>query len=180
MIVLVTGLMRTGTSLISKQLHLMGVPMGTEMRFPPARETGQDDWEDIKFTDLMLNHLMELDLLNNSEFSSEILSYEQGRVRETGGEVPVLWGVKSPFALPYIYTIKEAVDDEVKVVMTTRDIEDTYKSIKVQTDLKLMKRIQDSLVEFNDTSKADLVIEIEESWSSPESVKLKLEQLIRS
>jgi hypothetical protein len=180
MIVLVTGLMRTGTSLISKQLHLMGVPMGTEMRFPPARETGQDDWEDIKFTDLMLNHIMGLDLLDYRAFKSEISAYERRRVREAGGEFPVLWGVKSPFALPHIDTIKEAVDDEVKVVMTTRDLEETYKSIKVQTDLALMKRIQDGLVEFNDTSKADLVIEIEESWSSPESVKLKLEQLIRS
>lgn len=170
MIVLVTGMMRTGTSLVAKQLHLMGVPMGTTMRFPQAKANGQDDWEDIEFTDMMLNRLMGIDDSDREDFGLRVKQYELSR-----DGVPV-WGVKSPFALPYVTALREAFEDVVKVVMTTRDIEQVYRSLD-QQQLGL-REIQYQLHSFIDKVSPDLVIDIEESWHSPSTVEQKLQELI--
>ena len=97
MIILTTGLMRTGTSLVSRWLHEMNVPMGTSMRFPFPNPKGQIDFEDIEFTDMMFQRLMGTDLLSEDQFVQRIQDYEESRLEK-------LWGVKSPFALPFINT----------------------------------------------------------------------------
>ena len=172
MIVLVTGLMRSGTSLVAKQLHLMGVPMGTLMRFPI---NGQDDWEDVEFTDMMLARLSGADLSEKDDFLCRVRQYEQDR------RGPHTWGVKSPFALAFVEDIREAVEDEVKVILTTRPVKDTYASVKKYEHIVDLTGFQDQLFQsFLDGVKSDLTIDISESWTSPDTVETKLRNLIRS
>jgi hypothetical protein len=172
MIILVTGMMRTGTSLTSRQLHRLGVPMGTAMRFPLAQENGQDDWEDIAFTDMMLDHLTQ-------KVDKPIFEHISGYVtwRRQGSEI---WGMKSPFALPFVDAIRNAIEDEVKVVLCTRAIHETYDSLKAQTSEPFLIHVQDLLLESLDKVKCDLVIDHSEHSDSPDGVKAKLEALIRS
>lgn len=176
MIIVVTGLMRSGTTLVSRQLHRMGVPMGTTMRFPLPTEVCQEDWEDIEFTDLMLDRMT--GKTADSWLNCQVRGYAQKR-----SVVPV-WGVKSPFLLPYVNLFKEAVDDEVRVVQTRRSIPDTFESMERQLinpqTLESVKALQRMLIPALDNVQPDLVIDIEESWASPDSVKSKLQDLLRS
>ncbi len=177
MIVLVTGAMRTGTSLASRQLHRMGIPMGTVMRFPSPRENGQEDWEDVWFTDLMLNHMAELDDQDETDFRLDIKDYIESRLG------PEVWGMKSPFALPYIEDIRTvcaSLDQELRVVLTTRNIDEAYASLATQTRVRSIKALQDKLVTFLLYANTDLEIAIEDSWHDPDSVKQKLSALVRS
>lgn len=172
MIILVTGLMRTGTSLLSKQLHLMGVPMGTEMRFPI---NGQEDWEDVIFTDKMLARLDGRDSTNKKEFIRWLRQYEKAR------NVVKNWGVKSPFALPFIEDIRKAFCGELKVILTSRNEADMYASLYRQPVDKLrLLDLQNQLQTALANVKFDLIIDITESWNNPEAVKIKLQELIRS
>jgi hypothetical protein len=154
----------------------MGVPMGTTMRFPLPTEIGQEDWEDIEFTDLMLGRLT--GKTADSWFKIQIREYVRKR-----SVVPV-WGVKSPFLLPYVTLFKEAAGEEVKVVQTRRAIPDTFASIERQLinppDIKVVKELQHMLIPALDNVQPDLTIDIEESWASPEIVKSKLQALLRS
>jgi hypothetical protein len=142
--------------------------MGTQMRFPLK---DQLDWEDVKFTDEMLKSVM------GHHTQKQRRRFMAKYIQERAS---LLWGVKSPFLLPFVEEFKELAGDEVKVVHTTRDVEETYKSIRVQTKQKHVRRIQDLLVPSLDKVKPDLVIPIEESWESPETVKVKLKALTRS
>ena len=158
-VILVTGIMRTGTSLVSKQLHLMGVPMGTQMRFPI---NGQEDWEDVEFTDMMLARLTGRDVSDREEFMDRIWTYATGR------RGPNTWGFKSPFALPFIEDIREAiaVEADLKVVLTTRPVTDTYESLKKHECSENMTYLQSKLLPWLDGVKFDLSIDITESWNS--------------
>jgi hypothetical protein len=148
--------------------------MGTMMRFPIK---DQIDWEDVKFTDEMVEAVL------GYRTRKQMRRFMTKYIKERGCP---LWGVKSPFLLPFVEEFKDLAGDEVKVVHTTRDVEETYKSIQVQTDQKPeglqkhVRRIQDLLVPSLDHVKPDLVIPIEESWKSPDIVKGKLKALIRS
>ncbi len=175
MIILVTGLMRTGTSLISRQLHLMGVPMGTVMRFPLSQSNGQEDWEDVAFTDLMVNRAGQLDTRDRKAFLADIRLYADRRQKEHS-----IWGMKSPFALPFVKDIREVLGDDLRVVLTSRNLTQTYDSLRKQLCLPGIEVLQDVLLEALPGVKSDIVIDIEESWNSPETVEQKLKALIRS
>jgi len=150
--------------------------MGTTMRFPLPTEVCQEDWEDIEFTDLMLARLT--GKIADSWFKVQIREYVEKR-----SVVPV-WGVKSPFLLPYVTLFKEAVDDEVRVIQTRRDIADTFDSMERQlinpAELSTVMDLQHMLIPALDNVQPDLVIDIEESWASPDIVKSKLQALLRS
>lgn len=172
MIILVTGLMRTGTSLASWWLHEMGVPMGITMRFPFSNPKGQVDWEDIEFTDYMLEAV---------KGKHGPMARRQFMRRYINKRSAPLWGVKSPFLLPFVEEFKAVVDnDEVRVVLTTRDIDQTYESLTDQGVLNESIEVQKLLIPALSNVNPDLVIEINESWESPETVKDKLLNLIRS
>jgi hypothetical protein len=103
MLTLVTGLMRTGTSPISKFLHEMGIPMGTQMRFPLLNSRAHLEWEDTVLTDTLLKSIIKQE--DPSDFIREYIGS-----REAGN-----WGVKSPFLLPYLdifIEIAESLDEE--------------------------------------------------------------------
>jgi hypothetical protein len=166
--------MRTGTSLIARQLHELGCPMGTQMRFPLMRENAQLDWEDVELTDKALAAVR--GTLKKARLKVFFNQYIRRRSQDSE-----FWGVKSPFLLPYVDLFKAeaaALDKIVKVILTTRDVKETFKSIKRQTQLDEPIQIQKILMTYPEP-KADLIIEIEESWNSPETVKQKLMELIR-
>lgn len=175
-IVVVVGVMRSGTSLVSRQLHRLGVPMGTTMRFPLPTSVCQEDWEDVEFTDLMLAYLTEK--MGEKEVRDRIRAYGRKRGKSA------VWGVKSPFLLPYVTLFKESVEDEVRVVQTRRSIPETFESIERQLiippAIEAVKELQRMLIPALDNVQPDLVIDIEESWASPETVKSKLQDLLRS
>ena len=173
MIILVTGLMRTGTSLVAKQLHELGICMGTKMRFPLRRENTQLDWEDIEFTDRCLA------TLKGDIKRARLRLFFNRYIRQRGDEP---WGVKSPFLLPYVDLFKTeaaALGKTVKVILTTRDEDETFKSIKRQTSSDEPIMIQHMLLRYTEHY-PDLVVQIEDSWNDPEHVKQKLIELIRS
>src|SRR3990172_3947832 len=162
MIVLVTGLMRTGTSLVAKQLHELGIPMGTVMRFPLLRENAQLDWEDADFTDKCLA------TLKGDIRKARLRVFFNSYLRRRSGEV---WGVKSPFLYPYVELFKTeaaSLGKTVKVVMTTRPVHATFESIRNQTTSDEPIQIQRILMTYP-IPEADLIIPIEESWNSPDS-----------
>lgn len=179
--ILVVGLMRSGTSLISKQLHELGVPMGSELRFSFPGPGGQLDYEDIIFTDKCLATIKgEADI-------GDLHSFFQNYARDRREQGYTIWGVKSPFVLPYVDLFKRMVGEPVKVIRTIRNVEATYKSLERQVGtmekqldvngiLSQMTRVQDMLRTC--TVDADLTIDITESWTSPESVRDKLIELI--
>lgn len=165
--------MRTGTSLVSKQLHELGVPMGTTMRFPLARENTQLDWEDIEFTDKCLATLK-----GTSVRGARLKIFFNQYIRRRGTG---LWGVKSPFLSPYIEMFKEEANHlghKVKVILTTRDTDDTFDSIRRQTDSQEPIKTQYELLTYVPPA-PDLIIPIEDSWKTPELVKDKLSKLIK-
>ena len=174
MIILVTGLMRTGTSLISKQLHEMGVPMGKTMRFPLMREDAQLDWEDVEFTDKCLARLK--GQISQEELEQFFVRYVAERKAQ--GMDP--WGVKSPFLLPFIELFKKHAGDYVKVILTTRKFDDTLASIARQTNLREAMELQQMLVSHAGYMWPSLIVPIEDSWDTPQLVKNKLVELIRS
>lgn len=170
-IILVTGLMRSGTSLVAKQLHELGVPMGTAMRFPLMRENSQLDFEDIEFTDNCLAALQ-------GKISTEQLKRFFSTYIWKRGRHKITWGVKSPFLLPYVDLFKQMAKEPTKVILTIRPVEDTYRSIEEQTRLAGPKEIQDILVK-TETINSDLTIDIKESWNWPGRVRYKLAELIK-
>lgn len=173
MIILVTGLMRSGTSLIARQLHELGIPMGSKMRFPLMRDNSQLDWEDVDFTDNCLSALIgKIDTRQLERFFYYYIGTRKKKDLDP-------WGVKSPFVLPYINLFKDCAKDTVKIVLTERDVDQTFKSIRRQTILEGPEEIQKLLLPFRDPD-ADLIVKIEESWKTPELVKNKLIELIRS
>ena len=178
MLVIVSGLMRSGTSPLSMFLHELGVPMGTQMRFPVSPKAHLE-WEDTVFTDAMYSSL-----LKNTDPSEFMREYIGSRERGT-------WGVKSPFLLPFVSTfisIAAEFDEEVKFILTKRSYSDTLVSLNTQFGYfedesltKHAKEIQQKLLMHWDiaSKKADLIVDIEETWNSPERVKEKLLELIR-
>jgi hypothetical protein len=171
MIYVVTGLMRSGTSVLAEHLHELGVPMGTQMRFP-HNSRGQFDWEDIEFTDTCLQGIINNE--NPREFFAEYIQKRKGDI----------FGVKSPFVLPFIRTFRTAANrlgHEVKVITTARPYYDTIHSLRQQLPdddtFRFVCSIQHRL-EGCWRGRPDLTIDINETWLSPTSVREKLANLI--
>jgi hypothetical protein len=151
----------------------MGIPMGTYMRFPI---NGQEDWEDVEFTDMMYMRLMGGDATSDDEFEDVLRSYEARRA--DGLDV---WGIKSPFALPFVENIRAAFSGELKVVLTRRSSIGIHTSLSQQPgDTAHLINVQNKLIPLPRQTKFDLSINITESWNSPDKVRAKLLEMIRS
>lgn len=176
MIYLVTGLMRSGTSVIAEHLHELGICMGETMRFPPGK--AQFDFEDIPFTDFFFQQVVST-VRDSGKIGDFLREYIPNR-----GDV---FGVKSPFVLPFVETFKTAAErlgHEVKVIKTYRPIYDTIHSLRnlIKDDhvFCTVRAIQEKLINCCDSSHVDLTIDIKETWLSPTDVRERLAQLIRS
>lgn len=178
MIVLVTGLMRSGTSVLAQHLHELGIPMGTEMRFP-SNEKNHLEWEDTKFTDFFFQQAV-----NKVKDSGKIGDFLREYIPSREGEI---WGVKSPFALPFVETFKTAAErlgHKVKIIKTHRPIYDTISSLRRLTDnddvFYMVRTVQEKLIRCLNQVHADLTIDIKDSWLAPTDVRDRLAKLIRS
>lgn len=145
--------------------------MGTQMRFP-HNDKGHFDWEDIEFTDACLHAV--IGKKNPGEFFTEYIQKRNVDV----------FGVKSPFALPYVRTFRIAAQrlgHEVKVITTARPYYDTIRSLRQQlpddSTFKFACTIQGKL-EGSWHGRADLTVDINETWLSPSSVREKVANLI--
>ena len=146
--------------------------MGTEMRFP-IHPKAHLEFEDTRFTDTCLQGA--LSQVNPGEFFTEYIQSRDGD----------RWGVKSPFALPYIRTFKTAAErlgHEVKIITTERPYYDTIKSLREQIaddeTFKFARTLQYRLAGYQHRFHADLVVDIKESWLDPQGVHDKLAELI--
>jgi hypothetical protein len=178
MIYLVTGLMRSGTSVIAQHLHELGIPMGTEMRFPTTAKNHLE-WEDTRFTDACFKQL-----IKKHQDSGQIGAFFREYIPSREGES---WGCKSPFALPYANTFKiaaERLGHEVKIITTYRPTYDTIHSLRELTEdddlFYTIRAVQEKLIGNLNTVHTDLQIDIKDTWLSPTSVRESLAQLIRS
>lgn len=116
--------------------------MGTQMRFPHSADAYLE-WEDVEFTDKLLYTLLGVHPLD--QLGPFFMSY----VAKRGDG---LWGVKSPFLIPYIRMFERACQLEghqFKLISTERPYHDTIASLRHQFDddeaFKFAKRIQDKL-----------------------------------
>lgn len=172
MIYLVTGLMRSGTSFLASELHRMGVPMGSLMQFPAG--DADPDWEDVAFTTTLANGLLAGEKDCRSFFSAYIRARGHGR-----------WGVKSPFALPFVAQFFGAAKDgghAVRLFLTSRSEHEAKQSL----DAKLahvesavaerVRGLQRTLAESWQAAHAvsDAVFDCDESRKSPDLVRGRL------
>jgi len=124
-VIVVSGLMRSGTSVLAKMLHTSGVPMGEVMRFPPPGGFTHLEWEDASFSDALAARLAGKSSFDLQQFFETYIS----RRSESG----IAWGVKSPFVLPYLRNLRNVADElgmGVDVVLTERPFSETMKSLE--------------------------------------------------
>jgi hypothetical protein len=159
----------------------MDLPMGEFMRFPLLNEKAHLDWEDAVFTDTLV------DALDDGR-ASKIEGFFEEYIRNRAGE---RWGVKSPFLLPHVELFKAAAveaGEEFKLIVTSRPVRDTIDSLQAQCNhfdgdeaFNRAKELQLKLVPHwtNAVQRADLVVNIEDTWSDSEFVRNELASLIR-
>lgn len=177
MIIVVSGLMRSGTSALAQIVHELGVPMGNVMRFPQL-ESSQPDWEDVEFTDAML----QATIGSRENIGEFMLDYIEKRGSGT-------WGVKSPFLLPHLKMFKTACQlsgHDCKILMTSRNSFETIASLRTQIPdpqkFEFAKNLQDRLIKARHFAwfKSDLVIDMEEMRTNRQHTKCVVKRLIRS
>jgi hypothetical protein len=146
--------------------------MGTEMRFP-TNFNSHLEWEDTRFTDRCLQGILNKE--NPGEFFTEYIQTREGDH----------WGVKSPFALPFVSTFKTAAErlgHEVKIITAERPYYDTVRSLRSQISddetFKFARTLQYRLSGSRHVVHSDLTIDITETWLSHETVNEKLAALI--
>jgi len=178
--IVVTGLMRSGTSPLAQMLHQMGVEMGSFMRFPTQTPVAHLEWEDALLAEPLAKHL-----LGQAEIDVPALlrSYILGRHGE--------WGVKTPFLLPFLRDFREIATGlgmQLRVILTERDYSETIKSLerqaaglsidKRQPALKSLLKLQERLsVSREDVSQHALAVNHRDIQRDPRGVAAQLAQV---
>lgn len=146
MIVIVTGMHRSGTSAIAGTLHHSEISMGEERTFypPPMKENPKGFFEDKRFrgiNDALLNRLG----YSVKSFDPALPSYDEplpellvGRMRAliTSMQDRENWGWKDPrtcLTLHYWFDVMNAMgiqNSEIKIVVAIRNSEDIAESMK--------------------------------------------------
>ncbi len=105
--IVVTGLMRSGTSPLAQMLHRMQGPFA------------HLEWEDAAISDPLAAAMIGKTEIDHEALFEEYIPTRRGR-----------WGVKSPFLLPYLDLWRDVAHRRghtVKVIVTERDYGDTLK-----------------------------------------------------
>lgn len=140
MIVLVTGLMRSGTSALARLIHHeLEIPMGIAMPFPAKGVT--PEYEEMTLSATAAQRILE----SRTLIHEEIVEYVTMRDHFHGEP----WGVKSPFLLPYLKTFRRVLRDrEVRVILTRRPVDECIASLErvggehLDRGLKLQNRLR--------------------------------------
>jgi len=142
-IILVSGLVGSGTSRISESLHRSGVEMVVTMMPPPPGMKTYLDWEDFVY----------VAWCGLSTFTTG----EPGRVRdylEYRFKRSPIWGVKSPFLLPHIDFWRRWAKSwhaELWLLLSQRAFDDCQASIRKWLDPAPQAR--DSLLTWNEKAR---------------------------
>jgi hypothetical protein len=185
MIYVVTGLMRSGTSVLSQMLHEIGVPMGLSMRFPLQVKGAHLEWEDHEFSEPLAQLLLgDTDAVGSWGLEHFMYSYIVNRNAVHAGD----WGVKCPFLLPYIEKFRkvaDSVDSRVKVILTEREPVETYESlarlVDVTKTLEMVQKIQSQLEPAWNSfrGREDLRVRLVDTQSDPEAVRAGLAKFVK-
>ena len=131
--IVVTGLMRSGTSPLAQMLHQMGVEMGSFQRFPAQTPVSHFEWEDAPLAEPLVRHLLGLVEVDVPALLRSYILSREGQ-----------WGVKTPFLLPFLRDFRQIATGlgmQLRVILTDRDYSETVKSLERQTvDLPVEKR----------------------------------------
>ena len=150
--IVVTGLMRSGTSPLAQMLHQMGVPMGEFQRFPLFGTQHHFEWEDMALAEPLCQHLFEKKRIEDlQQFLYDYIVNRQvhfAKLRATVEGVAPTWGVKTPFLLPFLDAFRTvallATNEPAVVALTVRPFSDTIRSLERQADgVQLEQRIYD-------------------------------------
>ena len=183
--IVVTGLIRSGTSPIARMLHQMGVPMGEHMRFPMLSKASHLEWEDSPFSDMLMFAIK--DKWETERVRGLLAAYIKKRTDRHGE----LWGVKSPYLMPFIGDLQAIADSmgvDMSLVMTHRSHADISKSIRRQVShlgvedkaatMEILFGFQSQLKTYIGQWVPDLTIDIEDTKRSPRDVARKLSHLV--
>jgi hypothetical protein len=175
----VTGIMRSGTSFLSRNLNELGIPMGTNMRFPDAGTPGSTlDWEDADFTQKVAEAVI------GGHELPDLDAYVRDR-----SYTPGAWGIKSPMLLPFLPDFVDALERAGRtpvLIVTYRPYGETLQSLNHQLRnyrnefLEIVFNVQRALLEARQwaAERAALVIDVEHSRNEPAAVREALRVLI--
>jgi hypothetical protein len=141
-VIVVTGLMRSGTTPLARMLHQGGVPMGESMMLPAPGSPQHVEWEDLQIQTYLRDRLMNDEGVQQFQLRYYIRQRQHTHRKLLKQYDTVLedWGFKTPFAAPFMAAIEEAAHsegDSVFWVVAEREIGETLKSIEKQ-----MKRVK--------------------------------------
>ncbi len=183
--ILVTGLMRSGTTPLAKMLHQMGVCMGTYQRFPSMNLLSDFEWEDVTLAESLANILSGK---SDQDPSEAIDFYLDQRVTSEQGTV---WGVKTPFVLPFISEFKEQCEkhgEPLSIILTDRPYDEVMRSVSSQLSHLEEKefsishafcnKVQDlAIKKWLEASEDAHVFHLKETHNNPEVVASRLAEI---
>lgn len=108
----ITGPMRSGTSIVARIAHQLGICMGTAMRIPPPGSGLDPEFEDIVLADELARDAMGLGKL----YWYQLKDYIERRPFNSSGP----WGFKSPLLALYWSEWLEAAEACGESVVTVR------------------------------------------------------------
>ena len=129
-VIVVTGIIRSGTTPLSMMLHNLGVSMGGYMRFPTQNPLSHMEWEDAQIADPLMLHMLDEEKALDVEACLE--GYIRLRRQQADGEP---WGVKTPYLLPFVGELRQACDrlsEKLTLIVTSRDVDAAAESIHRQ------------------------------------------------
>ncbi|MDY0361097.1 MAG: sulfotransferase [Desulforegulaceae bacterium] len=147
--IVVAGMHRSGTSLITKSLECMGVSLGDNL-MPSAQHNEKGFWEDIEIvnTDDKILKLAGMDWASLNEFPIELIDSKDGILLQTEAKKIVkdrlsknkLWGVKDPRItrlLPFWKKIFSDLKVPVNYIYVLRNPIDVANSLKARDNFDL-------------------------------------------
>lgn len=187
--ILVTGLMRSGSSATAQMLSQMGVVMGTTMDVPPCSPF-HAEWEDRAFQEPMLAGCLSLDPVDTGAIREYIASRRR-HLEEMRNKFLVFsdWGVKTPFALPFLGEIREACEsmgEPLRVILMDRPLAEAMESLHrvswavIETErdgvMSMMFSLQHKLADAleKERDRADTVLDSKLVWSYPKCIAERL------
>jgi len=188
----ITGLMRSGTSACAELCHSLGYVMGRSMPMP-RMGTNHVEWEDADISEDLANLLLlvsDATLSWNAYIVNRRDHCEQMRQFHVDGIVRG-WGIKSPMLAPFYDDFNKSalvVGEPVTLIAMRREFHETIssifdigKSIRDEANVKRLIDIQTVIGSHMESiyEKADIVINCEYLRSHPERVAASINDAVR-
>jgi len=181
--IVVTGIMRSGTTPLAMMLHNMGVTMGTYMRFPFHSAISHREWEDVELAEPLAAKVA--GVASELDVKDLFRAYIPRRQHAAHGRA---WGVKTPYLLPFTRDWLEACEEnheDVRIALTLRDPAEAHRSIVRQLEgvededfvnslegvLLIQKRLESCWASGLDNSD---IFELQDTHKQPHAVAARL------